>query len=247
MNSSDIILIANHCREKLQLDDAKLADEYYYRSLPLCVIDTIFSIGARYQSTRLTVIRFCNRFGLERINFTRYPDPESQISISEFLEIFKRFGVEEMANQVFQNRQRTSTKSGILKADAVWRLGKLLQGYQVEYLQDVGRIIGDEEFESRFKSIPGQTSGISLRYFYMLAGSDDYVKPDRMVDRFLLSVLNKKLSVEEMHQAIVGAMKILADDYPNLTPRLLDNLIWEYQRQLRPRSGLPGSGGAPPE
>ena len=122
-----------------------------------------------------------------------------------------------------------------------------MQGYQVEYLQDVGRIIGNEEFESRFKSIPGQTSGISLRYFYMLAGSDDYVKPDRMVDRFLLSVLNKKLSVEEMHQAIVGAVKILADDYPNLTPRLLDNLIWEYQRQLRPRSGLPGSGGAPPE
>jgi hypothetical protein len=106
-----------------------------------------------------------------------------------------------------------------------------LHGYAVEFLQDVEKIIGNQGFETKFQAIPGQTSGISLRYFYMLVGSDDYVKPDRMVARFIRSATNKDFSVEEMHHAIVSAARVLSIDYPHLTPRLLDNLIWKYQRQ----------------
>jgi hypothetical protein len=231
MNQSDIDKIVNYCRNNLDLSKARLADEYSYRSLPLCVIDTIFSIGARYQSTDLTVKRFCAYFGLERLSLVRYPDPASQISISEFLAIYDRIGIEEMANQVYQNRQRTSTRNGVLKAEAVWRVGVLLHGHGVEYLQDVDSVIGERDFEEKFQAIPGQASGISLRYFYMLVGSDNYVKPDRMISRFIRSATNKNLSIEEMHQAIVSAAKLLSTEYPHLTPRLLDNLIWNYQRQ----------------
>jgi hypothetical protein len=231
MHQSDLDQIVSYCRNNLDLRNARLADEYSYRSLPLCVIDAIFSIGARTQSTDLTVKRFCAFFGLERLSLVRDPDPASQLSISEFLAIYNRMGIQAMANQVYQNRQRTSTRNGILKADAVWRAALLLHGHGVEVLQDVDRIIGERDFEAKFQAIPGQASGISLRYFYMLAGSDDYVKPDRMISRFIRSATNKNLSVEEMHQAIVSAVKILSAEYPHLTPRLLDNLIWNYQGQ----------------
>ena len=43
------------------------------------------------------------------------------------------------------------------------------------------------------RAIPGQRSGISLTYFFMLAGSDDLVKPDRMLGRFLRGCLSHEV------------------------------------------------------
>ena len=64
----------------------------------------------------------------------------------------------------------------------------------------------------------------------MLAGNDNMIKPDRMISRFLFGILKRKLSLEEMHEAIGSAHDILAKDYHNLTPRHLDHMIWRYQR-----------------
>jgi hypothetical protein len=230
MNQTDIQQIVQYCQIHLKLKDAVDAEAYSYRSLPFCVIDTIYSIGARYQSTERTVKRFCDFVGLERIDPTHSPEKASQISISRFLEMYDHYGVDRMAIEVFQNRQRTSARNGILKAAAVQMVSQVLQGYQIEYLQDASRIIGDLAFEAKFLAIRGQASGISLRYFYMLVGSDDYVKPDRMVTRFIWSATGKEYTIEEMHLGIVGAAKVLNPDYPQLTPRLLDSLIWNYQR-----------------
>jgi hypothetical protein len=52
-----------------------------------------------------------------------------------------------------------------------------------------------------------------------------------MVARFIWSATGKEYSVEDMHLAIVGAADLLKDKYPHLTPRRLDSLIWNYQRQ----------------
>ncbi|MCL2855755.1 MAG: hypothetical protein FWE21_09095 [Defluviitaleaceae bacterium] len=37
--------LAMYCKSKLDLGNASLSDGHYYSSLPLCVIDAIFSIG----------------------------------------------------------------------------------------------------------------------------------------------------------------------------------------------------------
>jgi hypothetical protein len=117
-----------------------------------------------------------------------------------------------------------------LKSEAVLRFSQVLQSFGVEYLQDVGKIIGDPAFEQQIQNVPGQASGISLRYFYMLVGTDSFIKPDRMIVRFIQTAINKTFSVQQSHDSIVGACKLLAVKQPNLTPRLLDNLIWRYQR-----------------
>lgn len=230
--NNKISQVAEYCRTHLNLDEDILDTEGYYNSLPLSVIDTIFSIGAKYESTELTVKRFCRYFGLKRLSTVRYPEPSLQLSISDFLEYYDRFGIGRLAEEVFQNRQRTSTRNGILKADAVYRVSKLLHDYQVDYLQDVQRILGDPSFETAFQAIPGQTSGISLRYFHMLVGTEDFIKPDRMIARFLQAATHRKMTTTEMHDILIGAVKLLSKDYRGLTPRRLDHMIWRYQRDV---------------
>ncbi len=99
--SNEIDQIAKYCRAHLDLDQDSLDAEGYYRSLPLSEIDTIYSIGARYKSTELTVKRFCNYFGLKRLSDIRYPELSLQLSISEFLSYFDRYGVTRMTDEVF--------------------------------------------------------------------------------------------------------------------------------------------------
>lgn len=231
MEDDAIQLVAKLCKAKLDLANASFSDEASYRSLPLCVIDAIFSINANYKSTQNTVTRFCEYFGISELSQIPLPTIAEQLSMAEFISYYEQYGSNGMAEQVYQNRQRTSTRSGILKSEAVLRFGKILHRFRVNYFQDIYKILGNPSFENAIKQIPGQGSGISLRYFYMLTGSEAYVKPDRMITRFIESAIGKTLSIEESHSVIVGACAVLSKEYPRLTPRKLDNLIWQYQRR----------------
>lgn len=135
-----------------------------------------------------------------------------------------------LARTLYQNSQRTSTRNGILKAEAAQRFGQVLQTNKVEYLQDVDRIMGQASFEQAIQQIPGQRSGISLRYFYILTGSPEHVKPDRMILRFIMTATGRLIGIDEAEKNIRHACAILQHDYPKLTPALLDNIIWRYQQ-----------------
>jgi hypothetical protein len=234
VDESDMVALAEYCRTTLDLSSSKLGEEYYFQSLPLCVIETVFSIGARYESTVQTVRKFCAYFGLKLCREQmEFPETSDQLSISEFLEFYNRYGIENFAAEIYRNRQRTSTRNGILKSEAVVRFAKVVSQFGVDYFQDIFRVLENREFEDAIAEIPGQRSGISTRYFYMLAGSDDYIKPDRMVERYLWDAIQQKLTVHESHALIVGAQRILVQEFPHLTPRLLDYLIWQYQRTIK--------------
>ncbi|UPW84921.1 hypothetical protein [Lysinibacillus sp. Ag94] len=223
--------IAVFCEEVLELESAKLPDEYYYPNLPLCVIDSVFSIGVRYEGVKNTVNRFCSYFKLNKERFgTEIPEINEQFSIEQFLSSFESLELEIFVSDVFKNKQRTSPTNGILKVEAVYLFCKVLIKHGVNYLQDVKKIYGNEEFEKEIRAIPGQKSGISLVYFYMLAGDDQWVKPDRMIVRFLEKALQRKVKIEEAQSLLEETTKILIKQYSNITPRLLDYQIWNYER-----------------
>ena len=227
----EIVTFAEYCKNKLNLSVANLGDEYYYQSLPFCIIDAIFSIGVRYSSTQNTINRFSNYFGLNELSKEILPISD-QFSVSEFVNLYQKFSFEEMAQNIYQNRQRTSARNGILKSEAVFLFANILLKFDVNYYQDINNVLGNSIFEFEVSKIPGQGSGISTRYFYMLAGSDDYIKPDRMVTRFIKPSIQRNLSLEEIHDLIIGAHKILIKDFPRLTPKSLDHQIWLYQREI---------------
>ncbi|UFT99351.1 hypothetical protein KO561_19635 [Radiobacillus kanasensis] len=223
--------IAEFCESVLIFENAKLPDEYYYSSLPLCVIDSIFSIGVRYEGVKNTVNRFCSYFNLNKERSgTGTPEISEQFSIELYLSSFESLGLETFVNEVFKNKQRTSPTNGILKAEAVYLFCKVLNKYEVNYFQDVKKIYGNEEFENEIRAIPGQKSGISLVYFYMLAGDDQWIKPDRMIVRFLEKALQRKVQIDEAQSLLEETTKILVKKYSNITPRLLDYQIWNFER-----------------
>jgi len=226
-------LIAKYADKVLSLCTASLSDEYYYQSLPLCVIDSVYSIGVNYKSVQNVISRYCSYYGLPKIREDRrlIPAIKDQESISEFCEKARMVGVEIMADKIFNNRQRTSPRNGILKADAVYQFATVLREFGIKYLQDVPNAIGNDGLKRAIKNIQGQGSGLSWKYFLMLAGSDELVKPDRMVSRFLRSALNYSVSEDEAVPLVQEAAKKLKQIYPNLSPRLLDHEIWKYQRE----------------
>jgi hypothetical protein len=155
-----------------------------------------------------------------------------QMLIEALVSMYKQHTPQEMAEEVFINRQRTSPRGGILKAEAVKEFAEALLRFKVNYLQDAESIFGCKEFERETAKIPGQSSLISTDYFCMLAGSEDHIKSDRMMGKFIWSAIQQKLNREETQQAITEACQILVKEYPRLTPRILDYLIWSYQSQL---------------
>lgn len=219
--------LAECCERLFTLDTAKLSESYYYASLPLCVIDAVFSIGVKYACVQNTVQRYCQYFHL-----TEY-DPERDLSenthtISELIRNIKSIGIKQCADSIFQNRQRTSSRNGILKVDAVLRFATVLQRYGVETFANLRDNKLTSEAEHEIKSIPGQSSGLALQYFYMLSGEDRLSKPDRHVLKFLEQCTGYKHSATAAQELLSQAVELLKPKHPNLTVRLLDYTIWDY-------------------
>ena len=232
MDPRDIERIAKHCDQILDLDNAKLSDEYFYQSLPLCVIDAVYSIGVNYESVRNIVNRYCDYFKLQKIrrNRSKIPPRETQESITDFCKKKRSLGIDKFTNKIFDNRQRTSSINGILKSEAVFKFAGVLKKYNTNYLQDVPKISRNTNFEREIRLIPGQGSGISLRAFFM-SYDDNLIKPDRMILRFLGTILQREVDQEEAHSLLVEVNKTLKSKYLHLTPRLLDHEIWKYQKE----------------
>jgi hypothetical protein len=160
MKEDDVQKLANYCRKVLNLKEARLSPEYFCQSLPLCIIDAVFSLGVKYEGTRRTVMRYCDYFNLERIRKSReaVPPKDEQESVKSLIKKMDSLGLEKFARDIFRNKQRTSTKSGILKSEAVLRFATVLSKFGVNYLQDVSKVVSDEMFEKEIMNIPGQTN-----------------------------------------------------------------------------------------
>lgn len=231
MNKSKIV--ADYCKKYLSIDKAILGEEYYYQSLPLCIIDAVFSIGIKYQTVQNVVQRYCNFFKLNRLKKDKnaLPDIKEQQSISDFIELEEKY---DFANDVFCNKNRTSPHNGILKSEAVFLFAKVLNGHGINYFQDLDKLYSNYyDVSADIMQIQGQKSGISLKYFLMLAGNDNLIKPDRQINAFLQRVLGMTFDSNMAHAILSETCNILKKDYPNMNLRLLDHLIWNYQRDLQ--------------
>jgi hypothetical protein len=226
--SSEIIEKTTSFCSEIFADKKKyiLPDEFNYSHLPLCVIDSVFSIGVKYEIVKNTINNFCTHNKINKFS------KSDELSTSFFLNLMEQESIKELTENIYKNRQRTSTRSGILKSEAVIKFLKILRKYEVNKMCDVYKIISSKEFEIDIKEIPGQKSGISLTYFFMLAGSDDLIKPDRMIIRFLESISGENVSLTDCQIILAEVAKKLEKDGFDITPKKLDNLIWNYQRNL---------------
>ena len=219
--------LALACERLFDLDTLTLSESYYYASLPLCVIDAVFSIGVKYTSTQNAVRSYCRYFGLSEYQADIKSD-DAPHRISQMVSSLEKLGVTDCADLVFCNHQRTSARSGILKAEAVLKFAKVLQTYGIETLADFREKGLPSGAETEIMQIPGQKSGLSLRYFYMLAGDDSFAKPDRHVLRFIKKYAGVDLGIQGAQELLQSTVHELNMNHPNVTVRLLDYAIWDH-------------------
>jgi hypothetical protein len=161
--------------------------ERRWTSLSFCIVDAVWSIGARYDSVVVPLVRekFAAEFGVtEPTIAASEPLPADPLPLPKL----EGLAVDSLTDMT--NRQRTSTRGGILKADAVLRHIAVFREHHVDSMQDALALFSDAERFARvddaLRLIPGEGGyGVRRNYLWMLIGQDDLIKPDRMVLRWL--------------------------------------------------------------
>jgi len=200
----------------------------YPESLALCVMDSIWSIGIRYSIVEGVLDRYLKQIGLAGLGASQscLDGPGTVLAWVDAQGATEPKG-EWLADRL-ENRNRTSSRGGVLKAAAVIQACELLKNEGVETTADL--LENQDRLESLWRSkVPGQKSGISWKYLLMLAGQSG-VKPDRMVHRFMRRVgvpldVSPEAFVEEIVE-LVGMASIDA--------RVVDHRIWMVERSRSP-------------
>ncbi|MEX0970382.1 MAG: hypothetical protein WD046_08075 [Paracoccaceae bacterium] len=228
-SASPVSKLADHI-EQSGLGVPALAEEYRYASLPLCVVDAVFSIGVRYASTQKVVSNLCSYTGWARFASSREARGAGECGPSDLVALFDAHGIEGMTEAVFQNRQRTSSRSGILKAEAVLLFCRALLEAGINSYTDFDQD-RREYAEAMILGLPGQSSGIAFDYFMMLAGDNNLIKPDRMVQRYVGNALGLNTIPQPRQAAILVrlAAKELLRRGHHWSPLSLDHAIWKHQ------------------
>ena len=234
---SDAQKLADYAESSLQLKAARLSPAYYYQSLPLCIVDAIFSLGVRYQQVERVVSNVCQaaRWKTFRDHDSPSPPLKEQKTASELLELIK--GHSSSMDTLFKNccfaNPGAAKANRIRKADLVRMFAETLKSNGVESFQDLETCADPQGLERCLLGLPALKSGVAVRYFWMLAGDEDEVKPDRMIHRFITGALGRVAGNAEAVKLIREACVILSGSYSGLNPRLLDHAIWKHQRTQR--------------
>jgi hypothetical protein len=193
-----------------------------YDSVGLAIVDAIWSIGVRYQSVQNVIARY----RAERLAGGHHAEADRPEEVRRFIEASG--GPEGFALRM-RNRQRTSSRNGILKAEAVLQEARILEHESVAVPADLAGASEErlQHLRARWSAVPGQASGISWRAFCMLVGLAD-VKPDRMIRRYVATALGRSgetaVGVEEARNLVMATAAHLG-----VSPRDLDYAIWSHQ------------------
>jgi hypothetical protein len=92
--------------------------------------------------------------------------------------LLTRFQDDQALEAAAQNKQRTSTRNGVTKADAALRFARTLVNHGVLGVEDLPSLLADPESWSRvdraLSRIPGEGEhGARRSYFWMLCGVEE--------------------------------------------------------------------------
>lgn len=204
-----------------------------WTSLTYCVLDAVWSIGARYDSVVVPLVRrVAALHGDDQPTSTGLAVGPDAFALDEFIAVYPT----EADLLRVTNAQRTSTRGGITKADAALRYAAVLSNRDLTTLEGIRGLLSRpddlEAVERELALIPGD--GVRRRYLWMLAGSDHDVKPDRMILRYLARH-GAAVSVADARTMLVEIADKLAKTHPDVTPWMVDHAIWLAERPVARR------------
>ncbi len=221
--------LTRYCKNKLNLADMKLGEEYNYSCLPLAIIDAIYSILQNYSQVQKIVENYCDYYGIEK---NTDKNNVKTHTISDMICNIESIGSDNFANEVLKAKNRTAGSNSILKSEAVYQWAKIMHANGIENFDDF-RNSDKKVLKSALKNVQGQGDA-AVRYLFMLCGSDDFCKPDIHILQFLTEATGEKIDkVDEVQALLEKIVDELKNDYPSMTVRQLDYIIWNYQRKKR--------------
>lgn len=209
-----------------QLRDVK-APQGYPNSLALCIVDSVQSTGVTYSS----VVKVVDAYRTYRR--AQCGDPNSDGALELLLTFDELDGPDGWAEKI-GNRNRTSTRGGVLKAEAIRDAAVVLSDSGIDTAAALREIAADATrlaaVEAAWRKVTGQRSGITWHYAQMLAGTPG-VKPDRMICRYVadsLGLRRRSVSTGFALEVLTAAAKKMG-----VSPTDLDHAVWQWQRVRR--------------
>jgi len=250
-----------HIEVRIDLRTVAATPSSYWASMPLCIIDSVWSIRSNYEKTVCPLVRRFAESNTPQWDGVDHSTPprDGSPTVKDLLETIQgRLQNGHAIEDLFHNkdgrpnRQRTSSRSGILKADAVRRFANALFSAGINQPSDLRDAAKLKKAEILVRKIPGQGTGITFTYFLMLSGEGQFVKSDTHIRRFVSDGLgipwSNLVSADRAARLLTEAARRFAVNLPGLTPAKLDHAVWADQRsRTRPHSNGAGGGSLEPE
>lgn len=212
------------CDTDLGNPDLWFAPDGYPDSLALCIIDSIYSTGARYSS----VVNVINRYRKYRKQRGGEPDTDGADELAAT--ITEVGGADTWATQIGNLRPTSSKPGAPLKAETIATLAGVLPRHGVRTTRDLRTAATKpdtlKEVKRAWRATPGQRSGITWNYALMLAQIPG-VKPDRMVIRYVARAIGappEKLLPDRAAELVTWVAKL--KDWNAIH---LDHAIWRFE------------------
>ncbi len=212
------ISFSNFCKHTFNLNDTIT---YSYNSLPICVIDCVYSLRAKYNLVTVPIVQ---RYADKYLNGDT---TNSNDTISAFI-----MHLEELDNisnfaDILKNHQ---VSGGIPKEKICYQIAKYLSYLHIETIEDFHKFEDYEFIEKILYSVKG-ISNAGVNYLFMLAGDSNRCKVDTHIKKCIADFYGQTLSDNEIQELFKDTVSILNASYPELTVRTLDGIIWrKYQK-----------------
>jgi hypothetical protein len=224
VDTDDLGALVAACDADLGDPDLWFTPDGYPDSLALCIIDSIYSTGARYSS----VVNVVRRYREHRAS--RGGDPDTDGADELGATIAELGGADPWASRI-GNRRPTSTAAGApLKAETIATLAEVLPLEGVRSTADLRAAAATADalkaVERAWRATPGQRSGITWEYALMLAQIPG-VKADRMVIKYVTRAIGCRpgsLLPERAAALVSGAAEAKGWNVIHL-----DHAIWRFE------------------
>lgn len=231
-DDADLAALVKACESDLGDSALWFRPEGYPKSLALCIIDSIYSTGARYSS----VVNVVRRYRDHRTQQGGDPDVDGTDELAANIAEFG--GPDTWASRI-GNRRPTSTTAGApLKAEAIAMLTTALPEVGVRTTADLHRVAKHaaelKAVERVWRATPGQRSGITWDYALMLAQIPG-VKADRMVIRYVARAIGVR--PETLPPLRTAELVKRAAETNEWEVTHLDHAIWRFESG-RPHQNL---------
>jgi hypothetical protein len=205
----------------------------------LCVLDAVYSVGARYAGVARVCRAYAGHARLDPVTVAHRDiatvlGTAAEQPLEAFVADVHAVGVDRFAGEVVRHRGRTSPRGGTLKADAALRYAQILVELDVHRVGDLHDLFVDTDrfdaVQARLRQVPGNGAfDVRMGYLWMLTGQDGVVKPDRMVLRWLARHSPTPIDPATARELLAAVAQVVG-----CSPWELDHAIWQAESGRSP-------------